>query len=97
MLVLVAGLYVGVRPWLLDHVGPAGLAVAVVGGCTGLGLAVATWQSRRRRYLCPACGARFAVSLWHHLIGQNWFGRLRTRCPACGQKHWCESVPATDG
>lgn len=94
ILLCVCGLYVGVRPWLLTAFGPAVVVAAVLAAVAGVGVAVAFWHSLRYRYLCPVCGCTFAASTVRNLAGQNWFGRLRTRCPACGQTHWCEPVRA---
>lgn len=92
MVLCVAALYVLIRPWLVDLLGPVAyvVIVIVIGALVGVG--VAWWQSHRQRYLCPQCGHSFSVSLVRHLVGQNWFGRLRTRCPSCTRTEWCDPV-----
>lgn len=94
MLLLVAALYVAVRPWLIDAVGPQLLVAAVCGGAVVVGVTIAWWQARTRRYICPACSHTFTVSMLRNLLSQNWFGRLRATCPSCKTRSWCESEPA---
>lgn len=90
MLVLVAALYVAVRPRLIDTVGIANIVLLVIAVGTVVSLVIAWWQSRNRRYACPACAHVFPVSMLRNLANQNWFGRLHTRCPACDKQSWCD-------
>jgi hypothetical protein len=90
MLLLVAALYVAARPGLVDAVGGVNLAVGVVAAAAMVSLAVAWWQARTRRYACPTCAHVFGVSMARNLTGQNWSGRLHTRCPSCGERNWCD-------
>lgn len=92
MLLLIAGLYVAARPWLIDSLGGPRLAALVVGVSLFVGVAIAWWQARTRRYECPACQHVFGRSMLRHLASQNWFGRLRTHCPSCGEHSWCDYV-----
>lgn len=94
MLLCVAVLYVGVRPWLLERFGATAVAATIAAACVTLGLGTAFWHSRHRRYACPACGHAFAASTLRNLASQDWIGRLRARCPACGARDWCDPVPA---
>ncbi|HJP30151.1 MAG TPA: hypothetical protein QGF95_06320 [Candidatus Latescibacteria bacterium] len=93
MLILVSTLYIAARPWLIDTVGGPNLALGIVAASVVLSLAVAGWQARTRRYACPACAHEFGVTLVRNLVSQNWFGRLHTQCPACGEKAWCDVAP----
>ncbi len=92
MLVLVAGLYIAARPWLIESVGAHRLVMIVVGISLFVGLAVAWWQARTRRYECPACQHVFAVSMFRNLASQDWFGHLRARCPSCETQSWCDHI-----
>ena len=94
MLLLVASLYAVVCPWIVDTFGTQAFAAGLVGASLLLGLLVAAWQSRSRQHVCPHCQHVFSVSTWGNLTGQNWFGRLRTRCPSCGETDWCDPVDA---
>jgi hypothetical protein len=90
MLVLVAALYVAVRPWLIDTFGVPSIVVLVLVTGTVVSLVLAWWQSRNRRYTCPACAHVFPVTMLRNLASQNWFGRLHTRCPSCDKLSWCD-------
>lgn len=92
ILVLVAALYVVARPWLLETFGAATLVLVVVGASMIVSIAVAWWQARNRHYTCPACAHVFGASMLRNLTSQNWFGRLRTRCPSCGERSWCDTA-----
>lgn len=95
MLLCVAGLYALARPWLVDDLGWATSLVLALAAGLAAGLAAAAWQSRRRRYTCPDCEHLFGASTMRHLLSQDWFGRVRCRCPACGRVHRCQ--PAGEG
>jgi hypothetical protein len=90
MLVLIAALYLAARPWLLDSLGAANIAIGVVLAAVFLSLIVAWWQARRRQYTCPCCAHVFGVSMLRNLASQNWFGRLHTICPSCDKYEWCD-------
>lgn len=95
ILLCVAAIYVVVRPWWIESFGPVAYALTVVGAAAVIGVGVAIWHAHRRRYACGHCGHTFAVTALRHLLSQNWFGRLRTRCPSCTEVGWCE-VAADD-
>ena len=92
MLLFVAGLYLFARPWLIERFGLITCLIVVLAACLAAGLCAAAWQAHRRRYACPACGHHFSASTAHHLRNQDWFGRLRCRCPSCGQVETCQPV-----
>ena len=93
MLVLITALYVAVRPWLIDSVGIPALVLFVLVTGTVVSVAIAWWQARNRRYICPACTHVFPVSVRRNLASQNWFGRLHARCPSCDRQSWCDIAP----
>lgn len=97
MLLFVAGLYALARPWLLQSLGLAASLVLVLAAGLLAGLAAAVWQARRRRYACPDCEHLFGASTMRHLLSQDWFGRVRCRCPSCGRVHRCQPVGAGAG
>ena len=97
MLLFIAGLYLFARPWLIERFGLVTCLIIVLAACLAAGIGAAAWQARRRRYTCPGCGHLFGASTARHLLGQDWFGRLRCRCPSCGQVEGCQPVGAGAG
>ena len=97
MLLFIAGLYLFARPWLIERLGLVTCLIIVLAGCLAAGLGTAAWQAHRRRYACPDCGHLFSASTGRHLRSQDWFGRLRCRCPSCGQVGSCQPVGTAAG
>ena len=92
-MVLIGVVYWGVRPQFVERIGPQAYIAGLIVLSFVIGSATAWWQARRHHYACGNCGHTFDVTLARHLIGQNWFGGVRTRCPSGEQKHWCSPVP----
>ncbi|MCY3735291.1 MAG: hypothetical protein OXG13_02745 [Gemmatimonadaceae bacterium] len=92
MLLFVAGLYLLARPWLIERFGLVTCVIVVLAACLVAGIGAAAWQARRRRYACPGCEHLFGASTMRHLLSQDWFGRVRCRCPSCGRVHRCQPV-----
>lgn len=97
MLLFVAGLYVLARPWLIERFGLVTSGIVVLAACLAAGIGAAAWQARRRRYACPDCEHLFGTSTMRHLLSQDWFGRVRCRCPSCGRVHRCQPVGSGAG
>lgn len=97
VLLCVAGLYVVARPWLFESLGLVACLILVLAAGLLAGIGAAAWQARRRRYACPDCEHLFGASTMRHLLGQDWFGRVRCRCPSCGRVHRCQPVGAGAG
>ena len=91
--VLIGVVYWGVRPLLVERVGPQVYIAGLLLLSLAIGVGAAWWQARRHRYSCSHCEHTFEVTTMRHLIGQNWFGGLRTRCPSCDQTTWCSPEP----
>ena len=91
--ILIGFVYWGVRPLF---VAALTLELYLVGliVCSFLtGVATAWWQASNADYACENCAHIFDVSVPRHLIGQDWFGRVRTQCPSCEQIILCTPSP----
>ena len=93
---LIGIVYWVVRPVLVEQVGPQVYIAGLIVVSVVIGVGTASWLARRSLYACGHCNHTFSVSTSRHLIGQNWFGRLSTRCPSCEQTSLCSPVPSVN-
>ncbi len=91
---LIGLVYWGVRPLLVASLSLQVYIAGLIAISLLVGAGTAWWQSRHAEYVCGNCDHLFNVSVGRHLIGQNWFGRVQTRCPSCEQTGWCSPVPS---
>lgn len=94
-ILLIGVVYRGVRPQMAMSIGLELYWALFIGLSIAAGIAAAFWHARRHQYTCDQCGHTFEASAGRHLLAQDWFGRLRTACPSCGQPGRLTAVPTS--